>query len=97
VVDEAGRVVQPALSIENRRESFNLLAMTLAASSEPVAIGLEVTGRCWLALYDDLTQQGYAVTMIEPLLVVAYRRPKGTASLPYSMTLLTFDFLTSRP
>ena len=74
VVDETGRVVQPAFSIENRRESFDHLATTLTAFSEPVAIGMEATGHYWLALYDDLTQRGYPVTVINPLQVAAYRR-----------------------
>jgi transposase len=74
VVDHAGQVVQPAFSIENERESFDHLATILAAFSEPVAIGLEATGHYWLALYDDLTQRGYPVTVINPLQVAAYRR-----------------------
>ncbi len=74
VVDEAGRVVQPAFSIENRRTSFDHLAATLAAFPEPVAIGLEATGHYWLALYDDLTRRGYPVTVINPLQIAAYRR-----------------------
>jgi transposase len=74
VVDETGRVVQPAFAIENRRESFDHLATTLAAFSGPVAIGLEATGHYWLALYDDLTQRGYPVTVLNPLQVAAYRR-----------------------
>lgn len=74
VVDDAGQVVQPAFSIENRRESFERLATTLAAFSEPVAIGMEATGHYWLALYDDLTQRGYPVTVINPLQISAYRR-----------------------
>jgi transposase len=74
VVDNAGRVVQPAFSIENQRESFDHLATVLAALSEPVAIGMEATGHYWLALYDDLTQRGYPVTVINPLQVAAYRR-----------------------
>ena len=74
VVDDAGRVVQPAFSIENQRDSFEHLATVLAAFSEPVAIGMEATGHYWLALYDYLTQRGYPVTVINPLQVAAYRR-----------------------
>jgi transposase len=50
------------------------LAGILAALPEPVAIGMEATGHYWLALYDDLTQRGYPVTVINPLQVAAYRR-----------------------
>ncbi len=74
VLDGAGRVVQPAFSVDNRREAFERLATILAALLEPVVIGMEATGHYWLALYDDLTQRGYAVTVINPLQVAAYRR-----------------------
>jgi transposase len=74
VLDGAGQVVQPAFSVDNRRDAFERLASTLATLSEPVLIGMEATGHYWLALYDDLTQRGYAVTVINPLQVAAYRR-----------------------
>lgn len=74
VVNSAGLIVQPAFSIENRRESFDQLSTILAALSEPVAIGMEATGHYWLALYDYLTHRGYSVTVINPLQVAGYRR-----------------------
>lgn len=74
VLDEAGRMAHPAFSVENRRVSFDELAATLAALAEPVIIGLEAIGRYWLALYDDPSQRGYVVTVINPLQVAAYRR-----------------------
>ena len=74
VVDDKGRVVQPAFSFDNSRAGFDQLATALAELSEPVTVGLEATGHYWLALYDDLTQQGYSVTVINPLQIAAYRR-----------------------
>ena len=74
VVNERGQVVQPAFPIENSRAGFDPLATVLTALSEPVTVSLEATGRYWLALYDDLTQQGYPVTVNDPLQVAAYRR-----------------------
>ena len=74
VVDHTGQVVQPALIIHNTRAGFEQLAQALHALSGPVAIGLEATGHYWLALYQALTQQGYSVTVINPLQVAAYRR-----------------------
>jgi transposase len=82
VVDEAGRVVQPAFSIENRRESFDHLATTLAAFSEPVGIGMEATGHYWLALYDDLTQRGYPVTVINAFACSTAPSPSMTPCFP---------------
>ena len=74
VEDDKGRVVQPAFSFANNRTGFDQLATALAELSEPVTVGLEATGHYWLALYDDLTQKGYSVTVINPLQIAAYRR-----------------------
>ncbi|MFC2031308.1 IS110 family transposase [Chloroflexota bacterium] len=74
VVDNEGRVVQPAFSFDNNRAGFDQLAAVLAGLSEPVAVGLEATGHYCLALYSDLTQQSYPVTVINPLQIAAYRR-----------------------
>jgi transposase len=74
VVDDKGQTVQPAFSFDNSRAGFDQLSTALAELSVPVTIGLEATGHYWLALYDDLTQQGYSVTVINPLQVAAYRR-----------------------
>jgi transposase len=74
VMDDEGQVVQPAFSFDNSRGGFEQLGAALAKLSEPVAVGLEATGHYWLALYADLTQQSYPVTVINPLQVAAYRR-----------------------
>jgi transposase len=74
VVDDKGQTIQPAFSFDNSRAGFDQLFTALAELSEPVTIGLEATGHYWLALYDDLTQQGYPVTVINPLQIAAYRR-----------------------
>lgn len=74
VVDGKGQVIQPAFSLNNTRAGFDQLATVLTELSEPVTVGLEATGHYWLALYDDLTQQGHSVTVINPLQVAAYRR-----------------------
>lgn len=74
VVDNTGQTVQPAFSFDNSRAGFDQLSTALAELSEPPVVGLEATGHYWLALYDDLTRQGYSVTVINPLQVAAYRR-----------------------
>jgi transposase len=74
VVDDTGQIVQAAFSIDNSRAGFEQLAAALTALPDPVTVGLEATGHYWLALYDDLAQQGYPVTVINPLQVAAYRR-----------------------
>jgi transposase len=74
VVDDRGQIVQSAFTIDNNRAGFEQLAAALTALPDPVTVGLEATGHYWLALYDDLARQGYAVTVINPLQVAAYRR-----------------------
>ena len=74
VMDDKGQSVQPAFSFDNSRAGFDQLLTALAKLSDPVTVGLEATGHYWLALYDDLTQQGYPVTVINPLQIAAYRR-----------------------
>jgi transposase len=74
VVDDKGQIIQSAFSIDNNRAGFEQLAAALTALPDPVTVGLEATGHYWLALYDDLAQQGYPVTVINPLQVAAYRR-----------------------
>jgi len=41
---------------------------------DEVQIGLEATDHYWLSLYDVLTQHGYAVLVINPLQIAAYRK-----------------------
>jgi transposase len=74
VVDDRGQTVQAAFSIDNNRAGFEQLALALTALPDEVTVGLEATGHYWLALYDHLAQQGYPVTVINPLQVAAYRR-----------------------
>ena len=74
VVDDTGQIIRPAFSIDNNRVGFERLSTVLAQFSEPVSVGLEATGHYWLALYDNLCQQGHPVTVINPLQVSAYRR-----------------------
>ena len=74
VMDDKGQVIQPAFSIGNNRDGFDQLTTVLAELPGPVMVGLEATGHYWLALYDDLTGQGYSVAVINPLQVAAYRR-----------------------
>lgn len=74
LMDEKGQVIRTAFTITNTRSGFDQLLETLQLQPDPVHIGLEATGHYWLALYDELTRQGYAVTVLNPLQVVAYRK-----------------------
>jgi transposase len=74
VLDDTGKVMQPPFTIENNRSGFDQMVAKLRALPGAVTIGLEATGHYWLALFDELTRQGYAVTVLNPFQVAAYRR-----------------------
>ena len=74
VVDEKGTVVKPAFAFANDRQGFDALLGVLASLGQPVSVGMEATGHYWLALYDELTRQGYPVSVLNPLQIAAYRR-----------------------
>lgn len=74
VMDAAGIMTQRAFSIANTREGLNQLHERLQGLPEPVTIGLEATGHHWLALYEFLTQQGYALIVFNPMQIHAYRK-----------------------
>ena len=74
LLDEHGRPVQHAFTIENTRAGFDQLLQALAALNGPVLIGLEATGHYWWALYDDLTQHEHRVVVLNALQVHAFRK-----------------------
>ncbi len=74
LMDEKGQVTRTGFTITNTRSGFDQLLATLQAQREAVSVGLEATGHYWLALYDELTRQGYAVTVLNPLQIAAYRK-----------------------
>lgn len=74
IMDEKGQVTRKALTITNTRAGFDQLLEALQGQSKAVSVGLEATGHYWLALYDELTRQGYPVTVLNPLQIAAYRK-----------------------
>jgi transposase len=74
IMDEKGQVTRTGFTITNTRMGFDHLLGTLQGQPETVSVGLEATGHYWLALYDELTRQGYAVTVLNPLQIAAYRK-----------------------
>jgi transposase len=74
VLDDRGQTHRPVFSIENTREGLEFLVEALGRVGDEVMVGLEATGHYWLSLYDVLTQQGYAVSVINPLQIAAYRK-----------------------
>lgn len=74
LMDDKGQVLKTAFTITNNRSGFDQLHSELQSLGGTVTIGLEATGHYWLALYDDLTHNGYPVIVLNPLQVAAYRK-----------------------
>lgn len=74
LLDERGQVQKAVFEIENTRDGMESLLGELKPFGADVLIGLEATGHYWLSLYDVLTKHGYAVVVLNPLQVSAYRR-----------------------
>ena len=74
LLDEQGQKTQPVFAVQNTRSGLDQLGQELAALDGTVMVGLEATGHYWLSLYDVLTRQGYAVVVINPFQVSAYRK-----------------------
>lgn len=74
VLDEHGQIHKPAFTAENTHAGMEVLLEILKPFAEDVCVGLEATGHYWLSLYDVLTRQGYAVVVLNPLQISAYRR-----------------------
>jgi transposase len=74
VLDDHGQTHQPVFTIQNTREGLDFLVKTLHRLGDEVMVGMEATGHYWLSLYDVLTRQGYAVAVINPLQIAAYRK-----------------------
>ena len=74
LVDETGAVVKQGVVISNDQNGFEQLDQWLLPYQGHVRIGLEATGHYWLALYEHLVQQGFELTVINPLQVKAFRK-----------------------
>jgi transposase len=74
LIDEQGQTVNPVFSISNTRPGFDQLLAELQALQSPITVGLKATGHYWLALYDELTRQGYPVIVLNPLQIAAYHK-----------------------
>ncbi len=74
VINEQGKIVQPSLTVPNDRAGLDKLMAALSDYQGQLYVGLESTGHYWLNLYDALTQQGFRLTLINPMQVHAYRK-----------------------
>lgn len=74
VLDNARQVVVKPFSFANNRLGIDQLLTALHTLDQPVEIGLEATGHYWLVVFDQLTQAGYTVHVLNPLQVHAYQQ-----------------------
>jgi len=74
ILSAEGQVTQAPFNVTNTRAGFEQLHQALASLDGPVTVGVEATGHYWLALYDDLTRQGYPVVVFNPLQIHAFRK-----------------------
>jgi transposase len=74
IMDSEGQVQGKAFTVKNTADGFARLLAELEGLDGAITVGLEATGHYWLALYEALTAPGYAVVVLNPLQVAAYRR-----------------------
>jgi transposase len=74
IMNAAGETLVKAFPVTNNRLGIDGLLDRLIQIEEPVEIGLEATGHYWLPLFEQLTNAGYTVHVLNPLQVHAYQR-----------------------
>lgn len=75
LLDESGGTVFRNFEVPHTRKGFEQLLAQVADIAPPDAIrvGMEATGHYWMVLFEALTQAGYAVDVINPLVIAARR------------------------
>lgn len=69
-VDSTGKILGKSFPFPNSHNGVNLLLNQIKKhnpDSQPVIFGMEATGHYWLPLYSRLSQDGYAVYVINPI------------------------------
>lgn len=76
LLDEDGKVVFRNVVFAQSREGVDGLLERLAAtgrSPQGIQIGMEATGHYWMVLFQELTEAGYSVAVMNPLVTAARR------------------------
>ena len=73
--DEDGTPMFRNFAVPHSRQGFEQLLAKVADTAAPDAIrvGMEATGHYWMVLFEAMTQAGYAVGVINPLVIAARR------------------------
>ena len=76
LLDEEGKTVFRNFTFAHSRQGLHGLLQRLGATGQSPAgiqIGMEATGHYWMVLFQCLTQAGYAVQVINPIVTAARR------------------------
>jgi transposase len=76
LLDEDGKVVFRNRAFAHSREGVGGLLDRLAETGQSpkgIRIGMEATGHYWMVLFQELTEAGYAVVVINPIVTAARR------------------------
>ena len=79
-VDERGAEMCRPMPFKNTEAGLERAVAWLEGLAGPpsdVVVGMEATGRCWMACYSFLVARGYSVAVINPMQVKAVRKLKG--------------------
>lgn len=76
LLDEEGKTVFRNFCFTHSRQGFDTLRQRLAlteTSPQAIQVGMEATGHYWMVLFQELTQTGYRVVVLNPLVTAARR------------------------
>ena len=76
LLDEDGKVVFRNVVLAQSREGVTGFLERLAAtgrSPQGIQVGMEATGHYWMVLFQELTEAGYSVAVMNPLVIAARR------------------------
>jgi transposase len=74
VLNAKGEVIVRSLAFDNNRAGIDQLLVCLAGLNLPTEIALESTGHYWLAVYEQLTNAGYRVHVLNPIQIRNFSR-----------------------
>ena len=83
-VDETGAEIAKPMQFKNSEAGFERCIAWLesvAESEDDVFVGMEATGRYWMACFAYLTAAGYRVCVVNPMQVHAMRRLKSLSGV----------------
>ena len=86
--DKRGKIVCKPMQFTNSTSGFDRCVTYLdglGASKSDLTVGMEATGHYWLALFCRLQDEGYVVTVINPIRTDAMRRFKGSSRVKTDM------------